>query len=85
MQKNESDLSVFHPVMKTLLNFFLRISAKCRVQRLRRFCSAMHLSGSESMLDVGGGGDWNWDAVSFITPITVINLQLGLDIPGRIS
>lgn len=84
MRKNESDLSVLHSVMKTLLKFFLRISAKCRARRLRRFCSAMQLSGTESMLDVGGGGDWNWDDVSFTTSITVINLQTGLDIPGRI-
>ncbi|MEI8205405.1 MAG: class I SAM-dependent methyltransferase [Kiritimatiellales bacterium] len=71
--------------MKAILNLFLRISARCREKRFRCFRKRMHLSGTEAMLDVGGGGDWNWDAVSFTTPITVINLQIGLDIPGRIS
>ena len=71
--------------MSSVLNKLLEISAKFRMRRLQRFCSTMELTGAESLLDVGGGGDWSWNKISFSKPITVINVQPGRDIPGRIS
>jgi hypothetical protein len=71
--------------MNAVLKKFLTISAKCRARRLQQFCDAMRLTGSESLLDVGGSSDWAWHNVSFTKPITVINLQAGCDVSGRIS
>lgn len=44
----------------------------------------MALTGMESILDVGGGSDWSWEDISFLKPITVINLGVGSDVSGRI-
>ena len=61
--------------MKRILNLCLRISARCRERRFRRFLERMQVTGRETVLDVGGGDDWSWQDLSFSQPITVLNLQ----------
>lgn len=71
--------------MKTMLDYLLEISAKCRARRFSRFCDVMGLTGSESLLDVGGSSEWLWRGGFFAKPITVLNLQDGMDVPRRIK
>lgn len=53
----------------------LRLSAQLRRKRLERFLHHMKLSSNASILDVGGSGTWNWDAISNNVSITILNIH----------
>jgi len=61
-----------------------KISAGCRSRRLSRFLRLFPLEPTISILDVGGGDDWDWSAMSVAPFITILNLDVTPASEGKI-
>ena len=52
-----------------------KISGGCRSRRLSRFLQLFPLEPTMSILDVGGGSDWDWSAMGVAPFITILNVD----------
>ena len=61
-------------MQKRFLELLLKMSTAMRRKRMAKLTSCFSLADNARILDVGGSGDWNWDASGLMVSVTVINL-----------
>ncbi len=68
-----------------VLESMRKMSADCRRRRLNHFLKLFSLESMTSILDVGGGGDWDWSAMGVMPSITILNLDVVSSSDGKIT